>query len=286
LIAFGLLWFAYKFLFIWVFDQPDEVETGGLFFPLAVSNLFVGLYIEQICLIGLFFIRVKVAKVASIVEGVLMIILALITLAFQILLRKSFDPLVEFLPMSLATRKMREKYEEKRTAQGIPGALIEELDLFSREHIRSVVTLKHKLENSARLRLPRGTSSTSTTSSRHALTAAERNSSPRARGPEAEPHIYLTPGPSAIPAEAVVRDSDEDGDVELAEHAFDHPSVYRAAPWIWVPKDILSLSTSIVQDLQNAGVEASDLGAFMDEKGTVHVKRSPPDSEWEGGVDI
>lgn len=29
-----------------VYDQPDESETGGLYFPMAVSNLFVGCVIE------------------------------------------------------------------------------------------------------------------------------------------------------------------------------------------------------------------------------------------------
>ena len=52
-------------------DQPDAQETGGLYFPLLISNLcrfllvllnthliflVVGVYIQHLCLIGLFFL--------------------------------------------------------------------------------------------------------------------------------------------------------------------------------------------------------------------------------------
>lgn len=55
-VAFILLFFAHKYLFVWVLDQPAWAETGGLFFPKAVDHVFVGLYLEQICLAALFFL--------------------------------------------------------------------------------------------------------------------------------------------------------------------------------------------------------------------------------------
>lgn len=55
-VAFILLYFAHKYLFVWVVDQPAWAETGGLFFPKAVDHVFVGLYLEQICLATLFFL--------------------------------------------------------------------------------------------------------------------------------------------------------------------------------------------------------------------------------------
>lgn len=75
-------------------------------------------------------------------------------------------------------------------------------------------------------------------------------------------------------------DSDED-DV----HAFDHPSIYVEQPWIWIPKDHLGLSGLLVKELQDAGINASDLGAEMQEDGIVEVTRNPPDEEWAGGHD-
>lgn len=94
-----------------VFDQPDERETGGLYFPMAVSNLcksfvsfrnchpriyitstaVVGLYIEQVCLACLFFLKVSTVGVSALVEGILMIVLVVITLSAQIFLNHSFS---------------------------------------------------------------------------------------------------------------------------------------------------------------------------------------------------
>ena len=93
-----------------VFDQPDESETGGLYFPMAMSNLctpgtyfylsyvthvlvspVVGLYIEQICLACLFFLKIKITHISSIVEGVLMLVLLVITFSAQTFVHNSFD---------------------------------------------------------------------------------------------------------------------------------------------------------------------------------------------------
>ncbi|KAF8875796.1 hypothetical protein CPB84DRAFT_439476 [Gymnopilus junonius] len=72
--------------------------------------------------------------------------------------------------------------------------------------------------------------------------------------------------------------SGEDGDV----HEFDHPSIYVDQSWIWIPKDTLGLSGYLKAELKDAGVDASDIGAFMDHKGVVEVTGSPAD---EGSLD-
>ena len=76
-------------------------------------------------------------------------------------------------------------------------------------------------------------------------------------------------------------DLDQDFDV----HGFDHPSTYTSQPWIWIPKDGLGLSGLFVRELRAAGVDASDDGAVMDDKGLVEVNRGPPDEDWAGGRD-
>jgi hypothetical protein len=47
---------VYKYLFIWVYDQPPGSDTGGLFFPKAITHVFVGMYIQEVCLCALFFL--------------------------------------------------------------------------------------------------------------------------------------------------------------------------------------------------------------------------------------
>jgi hypothetical protein len=51
----------------------------------------VGLYIEQICLACLFFLKTKIARVSSVIEGALMLVLLVITICAQLYIHKSFD---------------------------------------------------------------------------------------------------------------------------------------------------------------------------------------------------
>ena len=83
----------------------------------------------------------------------------------------------------------------------------------------------------------------------------------------------------------VRREEEEEEDKDFDVHGFDHPSTYAPQPWVWVPRDPFGLSGVLVRGFRAAGVEASDEGAVMDEKGTVEVYRSPPDEDWSGGHD-
>ncbi|KAG8722274.1 hypothetical protein FRC08_004899 [Ceratobasidium sp. 394] len=38
------------------FGQPEAGDTGGLFFPKVIQDVFVGFYIRQICMAVLFFL--------------------------------------------------------------------------------------------------------------------------------------------------------------------------------------------------------------------------------------
>jgi len=77
--------FAYKYLFTWVWDQPKSMDTGGRFFPKAINHVFVGLYVQEICLCALFFLaRNENGKVSAIPQAVLMIILIVITVSLSV----------------------------------------------------------------------------------------------------------------------------------------------------------------------------------------------------------
>jgi calcium permeable stress-gated cation channel len=95
-------------VFAYVLDQPDHKETGGLYFPMAVSNLcmrhphtihakflprltVVGLYIEQLCLAVLFFVKGSNAKVLPLVAGALMVLLFILSLLCHAFIKSSFD---------------------------------------------------------------------------------------------------------------------------------------------------------------------------------------------------
>lgn len=55
-VAFFLFYQVWKYLFLWQMGQPESGDTGGLFFPKALTHVFVGVYIQQVCLAALFFL--------------------------------------------------------------------------------------------------------------------------------------------------------------------------------------------------------------------------------------
>lgn len=104
-----------------MYNQPPDTETGGLFFKTAINQIFAGLYIEHLCLIGLFFLaRDTDDKVSALPEAILMIILLVTTIFVQLTLNSGLSPLSEYLPLSMASemdaneiRYAREMAEEK-----------------------------------------------------------------------------------------------------------------------------------------------------------------------------
>jgi len=80
--AFFLFYLLYKYLFTWVNDQPRSSETGGLFFPKAMNHIFVGLYVQQLCLCALFFLAQNdKSQPSAIPEGALLVVLIVFTVS-------------------------------------------------------------------------------------------------------------------------------------------------------------------------------------------------------------
>ncbi|KAJ3491586.1 hypothetical protein NLI96_g589 [Meripilus lineatus] len=103
--SFFLFYLLYKYLFIWQLEQPRSDETGGLFYPKALQHIFVGLYLQQVCLAALFFLAQNDnQKPGAIPEGALMVVLIVITAFFHMILNNSYGPLLHALPLSLAEK--------------------------------------------------------------------------------------------------------------------------------------------------------------------------------------
>ena len=85
IVAFFLFGIAELTQFMYVYDL--ELDTGGLSFPKAIQQLFVGIYFLELCLTGLFFL-VREADgngVPCKIQGILMIVLLVLTIVFQAL---------------------------------------------------------------------------------------------------------------------------------------------------------------------------------------------------------
>jgi calcium permeable stress-gated cation channel len=106
IIPFALFWVVYRYNSLYV--TRFRFDTGGLLFPKAINQLFVGLYFMELCLVGLFFL-VKTAdadgnvtsEVPCKAQAVVMIVVLILTAIFQLLLNLAFGPLFRYLPVTL-----------------------------------------------------------------------------------------------------------------------------------------------------------------------------------------
>ncbi|KAK3353577.1 hypothetical protein B0T25DRAFT_215955 [Lasiosphaeria hispida] len=92
-IAMCLFYLAWRYNVFFVTDT--DIDTRGLIYPRAIKQLFVGIYLAEVCMIGLFG--------ASVAPGplVLMIIFLVFTVLFHNSLNAALDPLLYNLPMTL-----------------------------------------------------------------------------------------------------------------------------------------------------------------------------------------
>jgi len=98
--TFGLFWIVYRYNLLFVTNF--KFDTGGLLFPRAINQLFTGLYIMEVCLVGLFFlVQDENGAVACFPQAIIMIVVAALTFLYQRTLNKSFGPLLTYLPITL-----------------------------------------------------------------------------------------------------------------------------------------------------------------------------------------
>ncbi|KAJ1550617.1 hypothetical protein HK405_000187, partial [Cladochytrium tenue] len=91
-VAVALFYLAWRYNVLFVSDTP--IDTRGLIYPRALKQLLVGVYLGEVCLIGLFG--------ASVAPGplVLTIILLVVTVLVHRALSEALDPLLVNLPQT------------------------------------------------------------------------------------------------------------------------------------------------------------------------------------------
>ncbi|CAL1699363.1 unnamed protein product [Somion occarium] len=292
--TFFLFYFLWKYLFLWQLDQPRSSDTGGLFFPKAIQHVFVGMYIQQICLAALFFLaRTDTDSAAAIPEGVLMIILIVITAFFHTVINNSYGPLIHALPVTLADKAGGNLPDENR--------IVAERELEEQELLEDGKGHIEKTPASPTAAATAGRQSTSSDTPSHLKTGKaepdnERNvqreqpSSPPAASPQNTPTTPPTPPTSpntpptanTTPQTAVASDNPDIPsikaiDEEEGHKEFYHPASVEPQRMVWIPKDQLGLGEAEASAIRERGIAVSTANAEMDAKGHVHISGPPPD---------
>ena len=107
-IGMWLIYMANRYLLIYVYNAT--IDTKGLVYPRALNHLTVGVYIGELCLIGLFGINQAAGPT------ILMVIFLVFSVLFHVSLLNAVAPLLDTLPKSLEVEEERLLALEKSAA--------------------------------------------------------------------------------------------------------------------------------------------------------------------------
>lgn len=92
-IGMSLFYLAFRYNILFVTDS--QIDTKGLIYPRALQQLLTGVYIAEICLIGLFGISTAIGPL------ICMVVFLVFTALFHVSLNSALGPLLYNLPKSL-----------------------------------------------------------------------------------------------------------------------------------------------------------------------------------------
>jgi calcium permeable stress-gated cation channel len=102
-ITLGLFHLAWRYNILFVTDT--KIDTRGLIYPRALKQLFSGIYISEICMIGLFGASVAIGPL------VLMVVFLVFTVLFHVTINNALNPLLYNLPRSLEVEEQSLRLE-------------------------------------------------------------------------------------------------------------------------------------------------------------------------------
>lgn len=238
-IGLYLFYLAYRYNILFVTDT--NVDTRGLIYPRALRQLFVGVYVAEICMVGLFACSVAIGPL------ILMIVFLIFTILFQASINKALDPLLYNLPRSLESEE--ESFRLEFAA------------------IPAVINNTSNGHNDTDIGASNGHKATSNAAEEKALTT---QSAPSAKKPNVvskflKPWLYNDYATlrKLVPHDAI--DVDNLYSDDIARDAYYPPSVWSRTPLLWIPEDAAGISKQEIRDTSKV-IPITDEGCILNDK--------------------
>ncbi|KAF2772722.1 DUF221-domain-containing protein [Teratosphaeria nubilosa] len=229
----GLSLFYFAFRYNMFFVNNAQIDTKGRMYPRALQHLFVGIYVAEICLVGLFAIGTG-SQVGAIGPLVLMILFVVFTALYQISLNSALGPLLDYLPKSIDA-------EERRLLAAEHGGHVNGYEEDSVDKEGRIDGQANTVDTPAPHKKP------------NFFTKWLRPD----KYQDYETMRRLVPKDIAI-----------DYSAEDEVNAFYNPAISSPAPLLWIPRDQLGISRQEVRDTEKV-IPITDEGAYLDDKGKV-----------------
>ncbi|GME26636.1 putative duf221 domain-containing protein [Neofusicoccum parvum] len=280
-IGFIFIYLAMRYNFFYVFDT--EIDTKGAFYAQALQQLTVGIYIAELCLIGLFSTRIH-SELSANGPLILMVILFFATILYQYLMRETLTPLTELLPRNLLAETEAD-YEARVSSESATAS-----------------NQQHDANNKAKNK-PKADTRNDAAASRHPETqpllqpdhaAREGRTSHRAGSlthPRRINDIYghekykkakdnmqrwfaphsQSPAALAATMHPSLREPVPPYPEDVAKLAFVNPAITREPPTLWIVRDEMRISEREIGECRREveGLDVRDDGAWLDGKNVV-----------------
>ncbi|KAK5174473.1 uncharacterized protein LTR77_001553 [Saxophila tyrrhenica] len=307
--VFCLFWIAYRHNYYYV--QRNKVDTHGLLFEQAFSQLLLGVYVLEIALIGLFFlVRNAQGQVACTPQAIIMIIVLCLTAIYNYSLERVMAPLRELVPVTLedtaAEAEQRfltdgaNRLSTEVTQGGVDGAddgddssgpasAAEKPGTSVRSGTQPKTSKKAQHDRAkamaataanARKTFSRLSNKIDARLIDNQLNAARQAGTSRKRMLEAADQL----------GKAIARYPDELIDLTPQERhaelraAYQDPVTREPQPVVWIPEDPAGISEDSVEQSKKYGraLRYSNAGAYLTKEGKCNVTQLTPDvrSDW------
>ncbi|KAI1409655.1 DUF221-domain-containing protein [Hypoxylon sp. FL1857] len=302
IITFSLLWLANRYSMIYV--NRFTIDTGGVLYPQAINQTFTGLYVMELCLVGLFFlVRDQDGEVACAPQAIIMIVSIVLTAIYQLLLNKSFGPLFRYLPITFedeavlrdeAFQRAQDRRlglaedsddddkegESRRGGDGNEGTSMDGTDDKTRRG--------NKFTN---LKPVKGIVHASTWAARGGKSTYDRTFGIAGKGLEKVNKYREERRQKDLEAQRAIGEAlyggfhdeiedltPEERDV-LVRRAFMHSALRAKRPTVWIPRDDLGVSDDEIKRTREFSehIWISNEGTALDSKVRVVYGRAPPD---------
>ncbi|KAE8354584.1 DUF221 domain protein [Aspergillus coremiiformis] len=100
-----LVYQAYRYNFLFVYDP--RIDTKGLVYPRALQHLLTGIYLADVCMIGLFAIKGAIGPL------IIMVLFAILTVLAHMSLNEALAPFNNFLPRTLDAEEEAQQSKEE-----------------------------------------------------------------------------------------------------------------------------------------------------------------------------
>ncbi|KUJ14413.1 DUF221-domain-containing protein [Mollisia scopiformis] len=292
IITFTLFWIANRYNMLYV--SRFKLDTGGLLYPRALNQTFVGLYIMELCLVGLFFlVRDENGDASCAPQGIIMIVSIVLTALYQVLLNWSFGPLLLHLPITFEDEAvLRDEAFERAQARRLGIDADEEETVGPIQHDGAIELGKMNSHQNkfAKFNPANVVKEAGTWAAKSGRAFRQQTFG---RGHEAEdPVIRQKRRHRDLDNQKKIADALYGGyndDIEdltpderdvLVRHAFQHYALRARRPTVWIPRDDIGVSDDeIKRTREYAGnnIWISNVGAALDSKAKVVYGRNPPD---------